>query len=332
MARVESNSDLAIDVSVANGISEERGAFPPLRAVGPSPSRSTRPPSWSPPLPPHRVPVAPPTPAARSVSSRPAAAPSAGQRTGSTRPAPTQGGAMPGYPSSRPMPLPAVTRSTMRPVRVAASPSDATFRPRSTRARWVVALAAVSFVGGVIARDQVSADQKDRVRAEITATQNWIAGRVTALREMIGMGSRSSQAPNVPPSVEINPPKAAKTQTAANQPGSQALQGAPAAPPVVNVLSLPVAPPTAGAMPSRPIAHAPVVAAPALPVRAHSAPPPATADALEPAPEAPAPKAPEPPKVAAPTAAQAGNATPVVPGSLEDLIRKEVEKEQKKAH
>jgi len=330
MARVESNSDLAIDVSVANGVSEERGAFPPLRAVRPSPSRSTRPPSWSPPLPPHRVPVAPPTPAARSVSFRPAAAPSAGQRTGSTRPAPTPGGAMPGYPSSRPMPLlPAVTRSTMRPVSAA---SDAIFRPRSTRARWVVALVAVSFVGGVIARDQVSADQKDRVRAEIMVTQNWIAGRVTSLREMVGMGSRSSQAPNVPPSVESNPPQAAKTQTAANQPGSQALQATPTAPPVVNVLSLPVAPPTAGAMASRPIARAPVAAAPALPVRAHSATPPAMADAVEPAPEAPTPKAPEPPKVAAPAAAQAGNATPVVPGSLEDLIRKEVEKEQKKAH
>jgi hypothetical protein len=62
-----------------------------------------------------------------------------------------------------------------------------------------------------------------------------------------------------------------------------------------------------------------------------SAPASAAADNAEAAPE-PAPKAQEPPKVAAPAAAPAANAAPIVPGSLEDLIRKEVEKEQKKAH
>jgi hypothetical protein len=214
----------------------------------------------------------------------------------------------------------------MRPVS-AALPSEPLFRRRSTRSRWAIALAAVSFVSGLVARGQVSADQIERARSEVAVSKNWIADRVMALRGMIVMGSHSSPPPNSAPSVGATQPKVANTQTQASHPGSQGPQPT-TAPPEVNVLSLPIAPP---AVAPKPIARAPIAAAPpAVPVRARSAPVPAASDNAEAAVE-PAPRAPEPPRVAAPAAAPAANATPIAPGSLEDLIRKEVEKEQKKA-
>jgi len=218
----------------------------------------------------------------------------------------------------------------MRPVS-AALPSDEVFRPRRrTGARWVLALAAVSFAGGVVARDRVSVDLLDLARSQATAAENWFADRVAGVRGMIGTGSPSSRQPTSSPVVETSTsPAVVNKQAVESHPGSQGLQAGSSAPPEVNVLSLPVAPPTAAAVGLKPIARAPVAQAPVtppLPVHARSTPTPA-ADPPETAPE-PAPKAPEPPKVAAPVA----NAAPIVPGSLEDLIRKEVEKEQKKAH
>ena len=318
MARVESNSDLAIDISVANGVSEEHVQFPPMRAVGASPSRTMRPPSWSPPLPVHRVPVPPPGAASRSVSTRPAPMPSA----------------PPHSRSSRPMPLPTVTRSTMRPVS-AALPSDAVFPRRGGgRTRWVLAFAALSFAGGVVARDQAPTNLMDRARSEATFYTNRIASRIATLRGMTGTGSPASSQPSAPPSVEATGLGATPTGTpnTASRPASAGLQPGPSAPPEVNVLSLPIASPTAPA--PKPVARAPVAVAPATPptpVHARSAPASAAADNAEASPE-PAPKAPEPPKAAAPAAAPTANAAPFVPGSLEDLIRKEVEKEQKKPH
>ncbi len=221
----------------------------------------------------------------------------------------------------------------MRPVS-AALPSDEVFRPRRrTGARWVLALAAVSFAGGVIARDRVSFDLLDRARSQATLSKNWIADRVDSLRGMIGTGSPSSHQASSPPVVETSTsPTVVDKQAMASHPGSQGVQPGSVVPPEVNVLSLPVAPPTAAAVAPKPIARSPVALAPAnppVPVHARSTPTPAT-EAPEAAPE-PAPKAPEPQKVAAPTAAPVGNVAPVAPGSLEDLIRKEVEKEQKKA-
>src|SRR5260370_15840536 len=313
MARVESNSDLAIDISVANGVSEEHAQFPPVRAVGGSPSRATRPPSWSPPLPAHRVPVPPPGVALRSVSSRPAPMPSA----------------MPHSPSSRPMPL-TVAKSTMRP-RSAPLPSDAVFPRRRTRAHWVLALAALSFAGGVLARDQVPIDLMDRARSEATLSKNWVADRIATLRGLTGTGSPDSRQPSAAPSVEATPPGATATSlpNGASRPSSAGLPASHSAPPEVNVLSLPIAPPTAKPIARAPVVVAPAPAAPSLHVRPAAAP--AAPDNAEATPEpGQAPKAPEPPKVAA--AAPAPNAAPIVLGSVADLIRKEDEKEQKKAH
>ena len=320
MARVESNSDLAIDISVANGVNEEYAQFPPVRAVGAASSRTMRPPSWSPPLPLHRVPVPPPGPASRSVS---------------TRPAPMMPSSTPHRQSSRPMPLPAVTRSTMRPVS-AALPSAAIFPRRGgSRFRWVLALAALSFAGGVVARDKAPTNLMDRARSEATFYTNWIADRIATLRGMTWTGSPASRQPSAAPSVEAMGPGATATgmPSTASHPASAGLQPGPPAPPEVNVLSLPIASPTAPA--PKPVARAPVaVAPPATPapaVHARSAPASTVADNAEASPE-PAPRATEAPKVAAPAAAPASSAAPFVPGSLEDLIRKEVEKEQKKAH
>ncbi len=232
--------------------------------------------------------------------------------------------------------------------------------PRAGKARFALTLMALSFLGGAWSRDMLSTHQVDVMHAALSQTKVWVADRVAALRT----ASTERTAPAVPLATAVSTPSA-KASSAALAPTVSAPE-----PPEVSFSSLPRAPalthrglvraPTLASPPAPVHTHAapppsPVVEdvpAPArVPVHARTAPSPVVEDipVAAPAPvhagtapaqaEAdtadliPEPKAAtEPPKATASPRTRTQEAPLPAPGSLEDLIRKEVQKEQSNKH
>lgn len=231
-------------------------------------------------------------------------------------------------------------------------------RPRAGRARFALPLMALSFLGGAWSRDSLSTRQAEAAHAALSQSMGWIADRVAALR---GAPTANTAGAAPPRATAISAPPA----TAAIAPRASTPE-----PPEVSFSSLPRAPiQTHKALVRAPISAAPpppvhtrpsptpavedVSTAPAAPVQARAVPAPA-ADAIPDAVAAPAhartaPSKPPPeadpadlipePKAATESArattsprARTNDAPLPAPGSLEDLIRKEVQKEQSGKH
>ncbi len=236
-------------------------------------------------------------------------------------------------------------------------------RPRAGKARFTPALIALSFLGGVWSRDMLSTQQVEVAHAALGQTRAWIADRVAALRTTPTEHTATAAPPRAPavsaPAVTASsaaPPPRALTP----EPPEVSFSSLPRAPLLTHkalvrapIPAVPPAPVPARTAPSPSPAVEDSPAAPPAPVHARTAPSPATEsipDApaapvhartapSQPTPEAdPADLIPEPkaatetPKATPSPRAQTHEAPPPVPGSLEDLIRKEVQKEQSSKH
>jgi hypothetical protein len=208
-------------------------------------------------------------------------------------------------------------------------------RSRARKASFTLSLMVLSFLGGAWCRDRLSTHQAEVAHAALSQTKAWIADRVGGLRTT--STEKTAHAPQ-PATTGLAP--AGKASGAA-----LATKVSTPEPPEVSFSSLPRAPILTHRAPVR----APVPAGDPAPVHARTAPSPSPAvediPAAAPAPvhartapsqpEAdtadliPEPKATtEDPKPTPSPRARAQEAPQPAPGSLEDLIRKEVQKEQ----
>jgi hypothetical protein len=216
-----------------------------------------------------------------------------------------------------------------------AGKKDRIWRPRVGKAPLTLSLMVLSFLGGAWSRDQLPTHQAGVAHATLSHTTAWIADCFRGLRT----SSTERTAPMPQPATAGLAP-AGKASGAALAPKVSTPE-----PPEVSFSSLPRAPVLTRRAPVR----APVPAGEPAPVHARTAPPPSPAvediPAASPAPvrartapsqlEAdtadliPEPKAAtEDAKPMPSPRARAQEASPPASGSLEDLIRKEVQKEQ----
>jgi hypothetical protein len=231
--------------------------------------------------------------------------------------------------------------------------------PRRSNVGWVIGLMGLSFVVGFVLRDRLPEKQIDGAHAlvaEIADGERSIANRLANLR---------SSTPVVVSPAATYPAKAATPMAAAATIAPTEPMASTPAPPEVSFSSLPRAYEPRRFAP-RIVAPAPIRVRPApapvpeaktnvperpkaaaeAPRAVTEAPPKAVAEAPRAVTEAPpkavtespkavaepdeAPPVAEAPKAVAPKAA--APAVVIVPGSLEDLIRKEVQKDQAKKH
>jgi hypothetical protein len=242
------------------------------------------------------------------------------------------------------------------------SEPEIAFRSRRGTAGWISALALVSFVAGVLVRDKLP-------QAQVNGARAWVA-QIVGVEKRIADHLGTQGLPAVGAAPTSHPSNAATTTQTTPQNTPPDSSQAAFAPPEVSFSSLPrasaagrpvfratppavpVAPPRARPVPQasptpKPVpakramvaeqAVAPEPAVPAEPAAPqenavaseHPKPQHTKVAVEEPAAEAPAPTPappPEPPKAVVPKQP----AVVIVPGSLEDLIRKEVQKDQGK--
>ncbi len=362
MSRRKSNSGAALDVGVAHAVARSAAGtqFEPSFARISGVRRAPRPPTWPPPLPADRVPVPPPKGGvATRTLQQPAPSPSApppplapravpAPAPVSARPAPSSAIAWPapavssqvsGYPnptarrterSSPAPPAPLQASAYALPLRARGSPASARgplaaplvpgegvprLRPRVA---WMLLLALLSAAAGAVLRDRLPAYAIDAVRATLAHPSAWIYAHVAA------MGAAPTGHP-LPARPESLPPPAVTAGVAPSSDPSAAPPASPE-PPEVSVSSLPLAStkPRAAPAPARTAAFAPSI--PRTRVAAHPAQP--TAAMEESTATGPKARLSRTPARVPPPAVNKAPAP--VPGSLDDLIRKEVEKDQKK--
>jgi hypothetical protein len=335
MSRRKSDSRAAIDIGVRTAERlGARGQFDwdlgPISSV----RRAPRPHSWPPALPADRVPVPPPkggvvtrgsgsallTPAPPRRVGAPVVASAAtvsAPPPSSTivRPAPVA----PLRASANPPPLRAVTAASVHASRPLAGPSvpEAIVWPRRPQARWMLLVGLFSAAAGAVLRDRLPSYAVDRAHAALAHPSAWLYARVAGLHEV----------PTGHPLPARPEPEASPATTAAVSSSSAlALVAASAEPPEVSVSSLPVASPSTGPRATAP-PRAEVFASARPRTRIAPHPVQTTAPVVERT----------PPPTTAPVTRTRASAPPVpaatkapAPGSLDDLIRKAVEKDQKK--
>jgi hypothetical protein len=368
MSRRKSNSGAALDVGASHAVARSAAGaqFEPSFARISGVRSAPRPPTWPPPLPADRVPVPPPKGrVATRTSQQPAPSPSAAppplraRAVPAPAPASVSMSARPSPSSTIAWPAPAVssqasaypnptTRRTERlspappaplqacayvlPFRAAASPAsargpfaapsvpDETFWRQRPRVGWMLLLALLSAAAGAVLRDRLPVYAIDGVRGTFAHPSAWLYAHVAAM----SAAPTGHPLPARPES--LAPPAVTAGVAPSNEPSAKATPPARAEPPEVSVSSLPIAStgPRAAPRPARAAAFAPSI--PRTRVAAH----PARSTAATEESTAPAPKAPRSRTPARVPPPMVNKAPAPAPGSLDDLIRKEVEKDQKK--
>ena len=310
-------------------------------------------PSFGPPVvrsvpasrPPARAPSYAPAPAASYAPVRPAPLPSHPSRAPSYAPVSATASTVPGWQatgSAWPAPSP-IARSVVpfrpaSPVAPALSlQEEAVFgrRSRGSRAKWIGLLVVLSLAGGVVLRDRLPAPLVDGVHAAMAHPSQWLGDRVAAIRGE-PKGHPLPAPPPPPVAVTPAPPPAPVVPPTPPSPAAAAPKaGAPSSsPPEFSVSSLPVAN-AAAAAPARAAAYTPPPARPRpapRPTPAAAAPVAAAQDSDDEPVKAAPPKAVAKPAPAPVAPVVTNSAPPPAPGSLDDLIRKAVAADQKKAH
>lgn len=301
MSRRQSSSNAAIDLGIAR--STDFGAPPTSSRVSPK-WRAPRPVTWPPPLPPHRVPgsaprSAPPNRFHEPVLHAPLVAP---------------------YVEPR---RPRVGLWVAFIALIAAASTGFVLRDRLSPG----AAAARTWV-----RSQVPSDLTERPRVAWTRIRELAALEASRARSLVpSFGSRETRATGR----EGSP---ATGNDVPVQPAGERPRAAIPEAPVVDVSALPVAAPLSNARsaprykPAAPREVAPPAVTDGAPTTSPQAPTTAVTHSAPP-PAAPASEAPAPAELAAPVRAAATPTAPAPePGSLDDLIRKTVERESHLRH